>query len=572
MRVPFRTRIQIIYIFVSLFVVIALVRLFYVQIIHGDTYRQMADRQYAAPTGHIFDRGTIYFEQKDGTLISAATLKTTYYITLNPTLIEDAPETYTKLSAVTPIDKDTFLAKATKKNDVYELIVRGLSSDVANAVAALKLPGVGVYKEATRLYPANTLAAQVLGYVGLSKDSGSTPIGQYGIEKKYDSILSRSGSDVNINFFAELFGNLKAVTAGNLNPQGDIVLTIEPTVQGFLEKQLAAVKEKWSADAAGGIIIQPKTGKIVAMAGLPTFDPNQFSSAPSVAVFKNPLVQNVYEMGSILKPLTMAAGIDAGVVTPETHYNDTGFVIIDGKKISNFDGKARGDIPMQEILNQSLNVGSVYVEQKLGAEVFSNYFRNFGLGTTTAIDLPGEVTGLVKNLDSTVAVDVATAAFGQGIAVTPIEITRALATLANGGVLMRPYVVDKIIYPAGVETDTTPLMQGRVIKEETAKTLSTMLTTVVDKYLANGTVKMANYSVAAKTGTAQMPDPQTGKYFGNRYLHSFFGYFPAQEPQYLTFLYIVYPKNVEYASGTLTEPFQNITKFLIQYYNVPPDR
>ncbi|MES2953398.1 MAG: penicillin-binding protein 2 [Patescibacteria group bacterium] len=573
MRSSFRTRIQIIYALFFLFATVAFVRLFYLQVLHGDAYRALADRQYAQPSGGAYDRGTILFAEKDGALISAATLSARYSITINPSVIVDPPALYEQLSTILDLNKDIFLEKATRKNDLYELVAKGLSQETAERVRVLGVPGVGVFKENVRTYPAGALAAHVLGFVGLSKDSGPYPIGRYGIEKLFQTLLSRSTSSLSLNFFAELFGNLKdTVVDGDLEPEGDVVLTIEPTVQAYLERQLALAREKWGADAAGGVIIEPKTGKIVGMAALPTFDPNEFGKVTDVAVFSNPLIENVYEMGSIVKPLTMAAALDAGVVKLSTTYNDTGSIELDGKKISNFDGKARGVIPIQEILSQSLNVGSVFIEQSLGRSAFRTYFRGYGLGEKTGIDLPNELAGLIRNLDSTREVELATASFGQGIAVTPIEIVRALAALANGGLLMRPYVVEKVVYKAGVERVTAPEIQGRVLKEETTRTISKMLTEVVDLHLAKGKVKMEHYSVAAKTGTAQMANPKEGGYYSDRYLHSFFGYFPSQNARFLTFLYIVYPKGVQYSSETLTEPFENITKFLIQYYAVPPDR
>ena len=567
-----RNRIRFLYLCVFLFGLIAFVRLFYLQILHGSDYRDLADRQYSQPVTNLFNRGSIYFTEKNGNLLSAATLKTTYFLALSPKVIVDPAGACAKIGEILGVENSACLAKATKKDDPYEVLGRGYSEEDANRITDEKMLGVTMYKENNRIYPAGQLAANLLGFVGFGKESGAFPVGRYGVEKKFDDVLTRSFDGVSTNFFAELFGNIKDTIAGDLHPEGDVVLTIEPSVQGHLEKALFDVKEKWQAESAGGVVIEPSTGKIIAMASLPTYDPNQFSKEKNQAVFGNPITESVFEMGSIVKPLTMGAGIDAGVVTRKSTYDDKGSVVLNGKKISNFDGKARGVIPMQEVLNQSLNVGSVYIMQKLGAENFSTYMRAYGLGEQTGIDLPSEQAGLIKNLSSDYEVDRATAAFGQGIAITPIEVTRALSTLANGGVLMKPYLVDKIVYKSGLEKKTEPVPQGRVLKESTAATVSDMLTEVVDTKLANGKAKMDHYSVAAKTGTAQIANPATGKYYDDRYLHSFFGYFPKDHARYLTFLYIVHPKGVQYSSETLTEPFLDMTKYLIQYYNIPPDR
>ena len=303
---------------------------------------------------------------------------------------------------------------------------------------------------------------------------------------------------------------------------------------------------------------------------------NGFGKEKSSSVFLNPIVESLFEMGSIIKPLTMAAGLDAGVVLPTTTYDDKGFVVVDNSTIRNFDGKGRGVVPMQEVLDESLNTGAVYVMQKLGKDRFRDYMTRYGLGEETGIDLPGEVRGSLKNLDENAKnkrmVEYATAAFGQGISMTPIETARALAVLANQGKIVTPYVVKEIKYAVGFSRTTVTDEAKPILKPETSETITRMLVHVVDNSLLGGTVKMKNYSIAAKTGTAQMAREDGKGYYDDRYLHTFFGYFPAYNPRFIVFLYTQYPKEVKYAAYTLTEPFMNIAKFLINYYNIPPDR
>ena len=268
----------------------------------------------------------------------------------------------------------------------------------------------------------------------------------------------------------------------------------------------------------------------------------------------------------------MAAGLDSGAIVPETTYYDSGELTLDTFTIRNFDGRGRGTVPMQEVLNQSLNTGVSWIVTQMGKEQFRDYFLSYKLGSETGIDLPNEAFGLVDNLNSPRDVEYATASFGQGIAMTPIAVTRALATLGNGGHLVTPHIVKKINFIDGTEREMKYPEGTQVIKPETSEEISRMLTVVVDDALRNGTVALPNHTIAAKTGTAQIADPVNGGYYDDKYLHSFFGYFPSYDPEFIIFLYTVEPKGVRYASETLTTPFMDMTKFLINYYSIPPDR
>jgi cell division protein FtsI/penicillin-binding protein 2 len=278
-------------------------------------------------------------------------------------------------------------------------------------------------------------------------------------------------------------------------------------------------------------------------------------------------------MGSIIKPLTVAAGLDSGVITEETTYNDTGCIEVNKKKICNFDGKPRGVIPIQQILSQSLNVGASFVATKMGPSVMRDYFLNhYKLGDETGIDLPAEQHGLVGNLSKPEDVQYDTASFGQGIAITPVETVRALATLANGGKLVTPHLGVAIHYTSGITRDVAVAEPLQVLKPETTSIVSRMLTKVVDESLANGAIKLEHYSVAAKTGTAQIANPAGGGYYPDRYLHSFFGYFPSFDAKFVIFLFAYEPVGAPYASQTWAPPFHSLTQFLINYYQIPPDR
>ena len=351
-----------------------------------------------------------------------------------------------------------------------------------------------------------------------------------------------------------------------------MVSTIEPTVQGFLEKKLEEIKEKYQADAIGGIIMNPQDGSIYALSAKPDFDPNNFSQVSKVSILSNPFVENVLEFGSVVKPLVMAAALDTGVVKAETKYEDKGSVIVEKKEIFNFDKKARGVVNMQEVLSQSLNTGMVFVYQKLGKEKLREYLLAYGIKNKTGIDLPNETSGLVSNLNTTRDIEYANASFGQGIALTPIEMVRALASLGNGGELVTPHVVKSIKYSDGTELKNKYSTTRAKISKETSQEITRMLVNVMDKALQGGKAKIENFSVAAKTGTAQVANSEDGGYYEDRHTHSFFGYFPAYDPKFIVFLYAINPKNVEYAAVTWADTFLDTTKFLLNYYEVPPDR
>jgi cell division protein FtsI/penicillin-binding protein 2 len=268
----------------------------------------------------------------------------------------------------------------------------------------------------------------------------------------------------------------------------------------------------------------------------------------------------------------MTSGLDAGVIEPETTYNDTGRITLNSKTISNYDGKARGVVPMQEILSQSLNVGVSFIAGRLGHEHFRNYFDKLGLGTETGVDLPNEISSDIRQImDSPRDVEYATASFGQGIATTPVGMIRALGSIANGGKIVTPHLVRSIRLESGLTKELSWGESERVYSPESTQKTTRMLVNVVDHSLAKGALAIPEMSVAAKTGTAQIAD-SGGGYSANRYFHSFFGYFPAYEPKFIILLYTREPGGVQYASETLTHPFFDLVHFLINYYDVPPDR
>ncbi|QSH39505.1 penicillin-binding protein 2 [Candidatus Kaiserbacteria bacterium] len=552
-----------------LFVALLLVtRLYFLQIVHGSEYRIEASDQYVSTSGGFYDRGSIFFVDKNNLQVRGATIKTGFLLAIKPVEIVDAEQVYSVLEPYIEIDKETFMIRATKEGDPYEEVATRLNTEAAAAIREADLDGVLLLPDHWRYYPSGALAAHTLGFVAYD---GAERNGRYGLERHFDDVLVRGSSSLYINFFAELFTNIRDVVFVPVNKrEGNIVTTLEPEVQVQLERVLIEMKEKWDSQFTAGIVIDPQTGAVRALAVTPTFDLNDFGSAET-ADFANPLIERVYEMGSIMKPLTMAAGLDSGAVTSESTYNDRGSIKLDTYTISNFDGKARGVVPMQEILSQSLNTGVAHIVTEMGKDEFRRYMYRYGINEETGIDLPNEAHNLTENLNSPRDVEYATASFGQGVALTPITMVRALSILPDG-YIEQPHIVSAIQPTSGIkhELDYSDVRE-QILDPETAEEITRMLVEVFDEALLGGDVKKEHYSIAAKTGTAQIASPDGG-YYDDKFLHSFFGYFPAFDAKYLVFLMNVEPQGAQYASQTLTEPFMEMTNFLINYYDIPPDR
>ena len=569
MRNKFKGRVRIIAAAVLVAALILVGRLYVLQVMQGNDFRDRAEGQYVYGSTSNFSRGAIFFTDKNGSKISAATLASGFTVALIPTEVENAEDAYNFLSEKIEVDQESFLEKAAKKDDPYEEVAGQVSNKIGNEIREAEIPGLRVFRERWRVYPGSTVAAHAIGFVGFGED-GNTVAGRYGLERFYDDVLTKEDTGLYVNFFAELFANIRnQLFVSGDRPGANVVTSIEPTVQAFAENILDNYGRDWNPDDSGIIILEPSTGRVIALAARPAFDPNNLADADPKA-FQNPIVEKVYEFGSIVKPLTMAAALDSGAVTSETTYNDRGYAVYDGARISNFDGKGRGVVPMQEVLSQSLNTGVAFTVEKMGTDTFREYFDRFALREETGIDLPNEVAPLVSNLESPRMIEYVTASFGQGIAVTPIAMARALGTLANHGEVPGPHIATELEYPGSFPKKLGWTPERRAISKETSEELTRMLVEVVDTALRDGTVKIPELTVAAKTGTAQIAEE--GGYSETEFLHSFFGYFPAYEPEFLVFLYAVGPQGARYASETWTNPFMESVRFLVNYYDIQPDR
>jgi cell division protein FtsI/penicillin-binding protein 2 len=553
----------------SLLAAVVVAQLWSLQVVRGGDFRALAE-EGSTRTFAPYDRGAIYLTRADGKREPAATLATGYVVVVTPAEVEDAAAIYDALLAAAStslaLDRERFLARAAPgRGGSFDAASR-VPESVGEAIDALELPGVALRRDRWRSYPGDELLAQVLGFVGWDGDERA---GAYGLERRYEDTLGRAAGGQYANFFAEVFAGARRAAEGK-RAGGDLVTSIEPAAQAYLEETLRGVGDRYGAREVGGIVLDPSDGRIIAMAGWPTFDPNDYGAETDAAVYQNPNVERVYEFGSIVKALTMAIGLDAGAVTPSTTYEDRGSLTFDGKTIYNFDLKGRGVVDMQTVLSKSLNTGVAFVAQEVGNERFARYLDDF-LSGTTGIDLPNEATPLLENLSSGRDIEIVTASFGQGIAVSPIAMARALAALGNGGRLVQPHVVTSIDYEMGAEIDVGFEPPRRVISEDAARGVTGMLVRVVDEALLDGSLAIPGYSAAAKTGTAELPD-DSGGYHDDRFVHSFFAYAPATEPRFLVLTYAVDPRGETYASRTLAAPSMELMKFLLGYFQVPPDR
>ncbi len=570
MRAQFRSRLRLVLAFIFLAALIILIRLYFVQIVHGQDYSRKADRQFASGGSGLFDRGSIYFTRKDGTLISAATLSTGFLVAINPQTLKNPEAAYDALFEVAPdsISREAFFAVAAKKTQVYIEVAHHLTDVEGEALASKNIPGMQVLRERWRYYPGGSLASQSVGIV--SYGTGDTLGGQTGLEAKYEGTLERSSGSLYKNFFAELFSNVgNLLVAARDAREGDLITTIEPEVQTRLEDGLAKINKKYSSKWSGGIIMDPATGAILALANYPSYNANELQSVDPT-VLGNPLVEHVYEFGSIMKPLTISAGLDAGVITPSTTYNDTGCITVNTARICNWDSKARGVIGVKQIIVQSLNVGAAWVSTELGQDKFRFYFTKL-FGVNTGIDLPHEGGALLSNLTKPQQIEYNTAAYGHGIAVTPVQMIRALGAIANGGVMVQPHLVSAVRLNSGITRAIAWGEKTPVFSAIAARDTTVMMTALVDEKLESGKVMIPTMSVAAKTGTAQLINGRGG-YHTDRFFHSFVGFFPSYNPRFIILLYTNDPQHVEYASETLVPTFLDLVHFLIEYYAVPPDR
>lgn len=553
--------------FFILLAAIIIMRLFVLQVIRGKEYQKIASGRSNIYSEIEPERGEIYVKEYGSpTLYPIAANKTTYLIYAEPSKIQNKTKTAQSLADYLNLDEKKLL-KTLYEDDPYEPIAHYVAAEAADKIKAAGLLGVGMEEEKKRIYPETGFGGQILGFLGYG---GNILSGKYGLEGYFDSDLA--GKAGYLKGEKDALGRL-IPRAGQTTEKAidgvDLVLTIDRGVQFYICGKIKEAADKFDADSGTVVVMEPSTGKILGLCAYPDYDPNNYNKVKDQSVFNISAIFNQYEPGSIFKPITMAAAIDAKLVSPETTYEDAGSVYIKPHTIKNSDGKANGTQTMMQVLEKSLNTGTVYLAKLLGPAKFREYVEKFGFGKLTGIELDKEAAGDISSLKKKGEIWPATASFGQGIAITPIQMLNSFNAIINGGNLLRPYIVDKKISD-GKEKETKPQIIREVISSRSSILMRGMLASVVE----NGHGKkagVAGYYVGGKTGTAQV-HKKSGGYEEGKSIGSFVGFAPVDNPVFSMLVKLDNPKGVEWAESSAAPVFGEIAKFLLQYYKVAPER
>lgn len=552
-------------------------RLVQLQVVDHDRYQALAAKSHLRKFEIPAKRGQIYLT--DGEATSPVALNQTQKILFaDPSFIKDKPKTAQMLASITNKSAQDYLNLLNKPGE-YVVIEPKLELLIADKIEALNMSGIATSERSFRVYPEGQLASQLIGFTNLSGE------GQYGIERYLDQDLA--GVKGALRAKTDTRG-VPITTAENvLIPPKDgdsIVLSIERSVQAQVEKFLKEGVESVRATGGSVVVMDPKNGAILALANYPTYDPNEYSRVKEsdYGLFANPAVSGLFEPGSGFKIFTMAAGLDTGKVKHNTTFDDKGQVEVGGRVIKNAANHKYGIQTMRDVIQKSLNTGVVYVLMALGGEsdkvttagkktLYQYLNERFGFGVRTGIEQPSEAAGVV-NPPKSQDINYANMTFGQGVSVTVVQMTAAVAAIANGGKLYQPRLVKEIIKPDGTKQISKPrLVRDNVVSSDTASELTTMLELVVQHGSGYAT-KIPGYRVVGKTGTAQIPKPGGDGYEETKNIGSFIGYAPAEDPRFVMMVRINEPQVAGFAESTTVPVFKNIAEWLLRYWAVAPTR
>jgi cell division protein FtsI (penicillin-binding protein 3) len=497
-------------------------------------------------------RGTIF--DRNGVPLALGERATTVYA--DPTQILDARAVAVAAEKTLDVDAEELYPQLLDRRRSFVFVKRKADADDAALLAARKLAGLGFYPEERRRYPLNSVGAQVLGFAGADN------IGLAGLELSLDKVLrGRAGREVVVR---DPLGRVVDVLSATDERRGrDVFLTLDRRIQADAEEVLRATVRRWGARSATAIVLDPRTGEVLAMANAPSFDTNRFAEVP-VALQRNRAVSDTYEPGSTFKLIPVAGAMSEGLVLPTSTFTLAPTIRVADRVIGEHDPRGTETMSVARILSQSSNVGAVTLAQQLGTRRLAAWIERFGFGRPTGIDFPGETRGIVLPPERWSGSTIGNVPIGQGIAVTPLQMAAAYAAVANGGVWVQPQVVDHV---AGRPRVRAP--RRRVVNEGVATQLATMLRGVVD----DGTGTLAaipGYRVAGKTGTAAKPTPGGG-YSTSNYVASFVGFVPATRPRLVISVAVDEPRGAIWGGVVAAPAFNEIARFCLQYLEVPPD-
>jgi len=533
------------------------------QVIMHSSLEETADRQRSAVKDIEPPRGVILDINRSFLALNS----TQWEINASPDLIAEPNELSAQMSEILGMPQDDLYVKLSKKGEDWLPIAKYVPLEAGEQLLALSNPGLICHPLTSRVYPHGPLTAHITGIVNANGD------GFYGVEGYYNQILR--GSCGEEEFEHDSGGQpipLPPEIQQAANEGASLILTIDSNIQYIAYEQLLWALEEYGAESGSVVIMNPKTGALLASVSYPPYDPNHFGDA-NVEDMSDPVVSSLFEPGSIFKIVTWSAGLDTGTISPGTTFYDDGAMEVGGRVIRNSDRQGHGLITMREGLTESLNTAAAYISTSVGKESFYAYLRRFGFGALTGVDLASEGPGMMKLPGDSdwFPSDLGTNSFGQGIAVTPIQMIAAAAAVANRGLLMQPYVVDSFIQHYGTEEEQIikrePLIVRRVISEETAEVMTDLLTEVVDTWATKAQVP--GYRVAGKTGTAEIPTAYG--YHPTDTIGSFVGFAPADDPQFIVLVRLDRPKTSPWGSQTAAPTFTRIAERLFVYMHIPPD-
>jgi cell division protein FtsI (penicillin-binding protein 3) len=477
-------------------------------------------------------------------------------------LIQNKKDAAQKLSSILGIPRDKILNIIQSKQS-FVWVRRKINPEQAEKIKDLKISGLGFIKEAQRFYPHKELAGQLLGFVGVDSQ------GLEGIEREFDKQIKGASGYLLVNrdalgrdLFPEGIKKVDSLRGYNL------VLTIDKNVQYIVEKELQAAVTAARARNGLAVVMDPRTGEILASAVAPAFNPNQGSITGSI--WKNRAITDVFEPGSTFKPFVVGSALEEGVVKPADIYDcENGSYYIGGKIIH--DVHPHGLLSVTEVIKFSSNIGASKIAQHLGRERFYNYIRKFGFSQETGIELPGEVTGFIPHASQWREINLGTISFGQGVSVTALQMAAAYSAIANGGLLMRPYLVQKIQEDSGAVIQTAgPTIIRRVISDQSARMLREMLKTVTEEGGTGQKARVEGFDVAGKTGTAQKI-AANGKGYSDKCVSSFVGFIPAQDPKLTIVIVIDEPQGVTYGGVVAAPAFSKMAQQILCYHRIYPE-